>query len=73
MTVDQSRSESFELRYSDAVACADYVRFKAVWALLARTRPTETIIREWMIDNVQGTSTTRQEFEETVRRILTGE
>ena len=59
-----------ELRTPDIAECAKFVEGVAVQLFIARTRVTDTTIREWLTENRPGTATTRQEFEEAVRRFL---
>lgn len=62
--------EGRELTTSDVVECAHRVEQLAVATFIARTRVTETAVREWLSTNRPGTETTRQEFDEAVRRYL---
>lgn len=61
-----------ELRTSDVIQCAAFVEKLAVQAFIARPRVTETTVREYLASNHPGTETTRQEFDEAVRRYLMG-
>lgn len=64
--------EGRELTTSDVVTCANEIERMSVAAFIARPRVTEAAVREWLIVNRPGTDTTRQEFDEAVRRYLTG-
>lgn len=59
-----------ELRTSDAQECVDWVVGRVIRSFVSKSRPLEGLVREWMIEYAQGTSTTRPELEETVRRML---
>lgn len=59
-----------ELTVSDAASCAEHVKRRVMADFLSKQRPLEVLIREWMIENVQGTPTTRTDFETTVRWLL---
>lgn len=59
-----------ELRVSDAQACAAAVYQQVLSDFLLKKRPLELAVRNWMIENAQGTATARTDFEEAVRWIL---
>lgn len=60
-----------ELTTADAAKCADVIESLAMSTFLARTRVVETTIREYLIEHHKGSPTSRQEFDEAVRHILT--
>lgn len=61
-----------ELTSSDVVIAAKEIEKLAVVSFLARQRLIEVALREWMLANRQGTTTSRQEFERGVRWYLEG-
>lgn len=63
--------EGRELTTADVIKCAHEIERLAVEAFICRPRVTEATVREWLISNRPGTDTTRQEFDEAVRRYLT--
>lgn len=62
--------EGRELTTADVILCAAEVERLAVAAYIARPRVTEGSVRDWLGQNRPGTDTTRQEFDEAVRRYL---
>lgn len=62
--------EGVELTTADAAVCGKMIERLAIETFLARPRVVETAIREWLIENRKGTPTTRQEFDEAVRRVV---
>lgn len=59
-----------ELTTADVVKCAQEMEKMALATFIARPRVTEGMVRAFMAENHQGTETTRQEFDEAVRRYL---
>lgn len=64
--------EGQELTTSDVRLCAAEIEKLAVATYIARPRVTEASVREWLSKNRPGTLTTRQDFDEAVRRYLMG-
>lgn len=59
-----------ELTTTDVVACARELEKMALSTFLHRPRVTEGMVRQFLNENHQGTETTRQDFDEAVRRYL---
>lgn len=64
--------EGRELTTSDVIKCAHEIERLSVEAFISRPRVTEAAVREWLVVNRPGADTTRQEFDEAVRRYLMG-
>jgi len=62
--------EGRELTTFDVIECAKTLEQQAIEAFVARPRTTEGLVRSWLASNRNGSDTTRQEFEEAVRRYL---
>lgn len=65
-----STYEGRELTTSDVVQCAHLIEKLAIETFIARPRISEATTREWLSANRSGSETTRQDFDEAVRRYL---
>jgi len=69
MTVAEVWDADQELTISQAKQCLEWIERRAVQAYLNRSRALSDAVREYMVDNFTGVSTTRVEFEEAIRHI----
>lgn len=62
--------EGRELTTNDVIECAAELEKLAIETFIARPRVTEGIVRSWLAEHRKGTDTTRQDFDEAIRRYL---
>lgn len=61
-----------ELTTTDVIECAREVEKMAITSFLQRPRIIDGVVRRFLTENHQGTSTLRQDFDEATRRYLMG-